>query len=134
MTLDKTEQKQQAEAAALAAAKIAIDRNCKDVVVMDLMGRSPATDFFVIATGSSDRQVKTVADEIIRNLRGQKFRPFGKAGYEDGNWVLIDFVTVVVHLFNSEYREYYDLEMLWGDAKQLDLEGLKPNEADKSDT
>ncbi|AQQ69807.1 Ribosomal silencing factor RsfS [Limihaloglobus sulfuriphilus] len=130
MIQDKEKRKQQAKEAALIAAKIAIDRNCKDVVVMDLLDRSPATDFFVIATGTSARQTRTVAEEIIRDLRGLKFRPFGKAGYEDGNWILVDFVTVVVHLFNDEYREYYDLEMLWGDAEKLDLEGITGNEAD----
>jgi ribosome-associated protein len=104
---------------AIEAAKIALERNCKDVVVLDLTGKSPATDFFVIATGTSDRQTRTVAEEIIQLGRKNNFRAFGKAGLEQGKWVLIDFVDVVVHLFNDEFREYYDLELLWGDAEKL---------------
>ena len=104
---------------ALAAAKIAAERHCTEIVVLDLKGISPATDFFVIATGTSDRQMRTVADEISEAARELGFSRFGRAGYEKARWILLDFVDVVVHIFNSEYRDYYDLEMLWGDAKRL---------------
>ncbi|MGB8226501.1 MAG: ribosome silencing factor [Sedimentisphaerales bacterium] len=103
------------------AAKIALERHCTDVVALDLKGKSPATDYFLIATGTSDRQIKTVADEITEFARKNKLRPFGRAGYEQGKWVLLDFVDVVVHLFDEEFRQYYDLELLWGDAKKLKI-------------
>jgi ribosome-associated protein len=107
---------------ALTAAKIAVERRCTDIVVLDLSGVSPATDYFVIATGTSDRQMRTVADEISEAGRGQGFKRFGRAGYDQARWILLDFVNVVVHLFDSEYRDYYALELLWGDAEKLTID------------
>ncbi len=106
---------------ALAAAKIAAERHCTDIVVMDLTGKSPATDFFVIATGTSDRQMRTVIDEISEHAKKVGFVRFGRAGYEQAKWILVDFVDVVVHVFDNEYRDYYDLELLWGDAERLSI-------------
>ncbi|UCD49433.1 MAG: ribosome silencing factor [Phycisphaerales bacterium] len=105
---------------AQAAAKLADGRHCTDIAVLDLQGTSPATDYFVIATGTSGRQMRTVADEISEVGRESGFQRFGRAGYDQGRWILLDFVDVVVHLFDGEYREYYDLELLWGDAKRID--------------
>ena len=107
---------------ALDAAKLAAGRHCTDIVVLDLQGISPATDYFVIATGTSDRQMRTVADEISEVAKKEGFQRFGLAGYDHARWILLDFVDVVVHIFDSEYRGYYDLELLWGDAKRLDWE------------
>ena len=104
---------------ALAAAKLAAERHCSDIVVLDLRNISPATDYFVIATGTSDRQMRTVADEICEAARQQGLQRFGRACYEQARWILLDFIDVVIHIFDSEYREYYDLELLWGDAKRL---------------
>ena len=107
---------------AILAGKIAETTHCSDIVVLDLRGKSPATDFFVIATGTSSRQLRTVADEISEQGKAMGFAKFGTAGYEQGQWILIDFVDVVVHLFDEKYRDYYDLELLWGDAKKLTIE------------
>ncbi len=106
---------------AIEAARIARDLHCTDIVLLDLQGISPATDYYLIATGTSDRQSRTVADEIAL-LAKQKFgiRCFGTAGYDKGQWILLDFVSVVVHVFDAKYRDYYNLEMLWGDAKKID--------------
>ena len=112
----------EAKAFALAAAEVAAGRHCSDIVVLDLKGRSPATDYFVIATGTSDRQMRTVADEICEAAREQGLQRFGRAGYEQARWILLDFIDVVVHIFDSEYRDYYDLELLWGDAERLNIE------------
>ena len=109
----------QAKAFALAAAKVAAERHCSEIVVLDLSGKSPATDFFVIATGTSDRQMRTVADEINEAAKKVHFQRFGRAGYEQARWILLDYVDVVIHIFDSEYRDYYDLELLWGDAERL---------------
>jgi len=73
----------------------------------------------VIATGTSDRQRRTVIDEICKHARQAGLQRFGQAGYEQGRWILVDFIDVVVHVFDEEYRRYYDLEMLWGDAGRL---------------
>lgn len=105
---------------ALAAARLADTNHCTDITVLDLRGTSPATDYFVIATGTSDRQMRTVADEISEAGRDLGFARFGRAGYEQGRWILLDFINVVVHLFDSEYRDYYDLELLWGDAERIE--------------
>jgi len=112
----------EAKAFALAAAKIAKERHCSDIVVLDLKGKSPATDYFVIATGTSDRQIRTVANEICQAAREQGLQRFGRAGYDQARWILLDFIDIVVHIFESEYRNYYDLELLWGDAERLTLD------------
>ena len=105
---------------AVEAARMAGDLKCEDVVVMDLRGLSGVTDFFVIATGSSNRQMRSVAERIEEYGRKVGARPFGRSGYQLGQWVLIDFVDVVVHVFDRERRTYYDLELLWGDAPKID--------------
>jgi len=107
---------------ALAAAKIAKDRNCTGITVLDLTGISPATNYFVIATSTSDRQARSVADEIAKEARQQGHQRFGIAGYTKGQWILLDYVTVVMHIFNEDQRDYYNLEMLWGDAKKLNID------------
>ena len=108
---------------ALTAAQVADERHCSNIVVLDLKGISPATDYFVIVTGTSDRQMRTVADEICEAAREHGLQRFGRAGFEQARWILLDFIDVVVHIFDSEYRDYYDLELLWGDAKRLKWEG-----------
>lgn len=107
---------------AIAAAKVAAQRRCRDIVVLDLKGISPATDYFVIATGTSDRQMRTVADEICQTGKKTGSQLFGRAGYEQARWILLDFIDVVVHIFDSEYRDYYDLDLLWGDAQKLTID------------
>jgi ribosome-associated protein len=114
-----TDNKEKTRDFAMKAARIARDRHCDDIIVLDLQGMSPATDYFVIATGTSDRQMRTVADEISDEARQHGIARFGRAGYEQGRWILLDYVDVVVHLFDQEYRQYYDLELLWGDAEKL---------------
>jgi ribosome-associated protein len=108
-----------AKAFALTAAKLAAERRCTDIVALDLRGKSPVTDYFIIVTGTSDRQMRTVADEVSAIGKQQGYSLFGQAGYEHARWILLDFVDVVVHIFDSRHREYYDLELLWGDAEKL---------------
>ena len=98
---------------------MAAERHCSDIVVLNLKDISPATDYFVIATGTSDRQMRTVCDEICEAAKKRGLQRFGLAGYEQARWILLDFVDVVIHIFDSEYRDYYDLELLWGDAEKL---------------
>jgi ribosome-associated protein len=116
------EQDEKAKEFALAAAKLAAERHCTDIVVMDLTGISPATNYFVIAAGTSDRQIRAVADEISQEAKKHGAQRFGRAGYEQARWILLDFVDVVIHLFDAEYRDYYDLELLWGDAERLTID------------
>ena len=114
-----TKAETKARAFALAAAKLAAERRCTDIVALDLRGKSPVTDYFIIVTGTSDRQMRTVADEVSAIGKQQGHSLFGQAGYEHARWILLDFVDVVVHIFDSRHREYYDLELLWGDAEKL---------------
>jgi ribosome-associated protein len=115
-------QNRKAKAFALAAAKLAAERHCTDIAVLDLRDMSPATDYFMIATGSSNRQMRSVCDEISAAAREQGMQRFGRAGYEQARWILLDYVDVVIHIFDAEYRDYYDLELLWGDAKRLKID------------
>jgi ribosome-associated protein len=107
---------------AIAAAKLAVERHSENTIVLDLKGKSPATDYFLITTGTSDRQMRTVADEISELAREMRIQRFGRAGYDQGKWILLDYVTVTVHIFDAEYRDYYDLELLWGDAEKLQID------------
>jgi len=100
-------------------ARIAADDKCNEVVVLDLHGLSTVTDYFVIGTGTSDRQLRSVVDHIRMWAKEKKIRPIGLDGYDSPNWVLIDFGGVVVHLFSPSFRELYDLELLWGDAPKV---------------
>jgi ribosome-associated protein len=111
-----------AKAIAIASAKLAGERHCTDIVILDLRKVAEMTDYFVILTGTSDRQMRSVADEITDIAKRQGLSLFGRAGYEQGRWVLLDFIDVVVHIFDAKSREYYDLELLWGDAKKLKID------------
>jgi ribosome-associated protein len=115
----QNDNKNPAKKFAIDAADIARERHCSDITVLDLRNLSPATDYFVIATGTSDRQMRAIADEIIDAGQEVDIQVFGKAGYDQAKWILLDFVDVVIHLFNEQFREYYNLEMLWGDAEKL---------------
>ena len=101
---------------AVAAARAASEKQGQRIVVLDVRDLIVITDYFVIASGSSDRQVRTIQEEVERTLRGLGVRPVRREGEQDGSWVLLDFVDVVVHVFGEEEREYYDLERLWRDA------------------
>lgn len=104
---------------AVQAARIIDTRRGEDVVVLDLSGVSPVTDYFVIATGTSDRQMRAVADDIAEHGAAVGQKLWQAAGMEAGDWILLDFVDVVVHLFNAELRAYYDLELIWGEAPKV---------------
>jgi ribosome-associated protein len=93
-----------------------------DLVVLDLRGLASFTDFFLLATGNSSRQLQTIADAIENELARVKVKPDHVEGYSQGEWILLDYVDFVIHLFTPRSRAYYDLERLWGDALRLDIE------------
>jgi ribosome-associated protein len=107
---------------AIAAAIAAASKQADGVVILDVHGLIVITDYFVIATGSSDRQVKTIVDEIEIALRGRDRKPVRREGETDRRWVLLDYVDVVVHVFAEAERDFYDLERLWLDAPRLSWE------------
>jgi ribosome-associated protein len=105
---------------ARAVARIAADNKAEDVAVLDLRGLSGLTDFFVIGTGTSDRQMSAVLDRVAEHARSVDRRMFNVANTRESTWVLADYVDVVVHLFDAQHRQYYDLDGLWGDATRID--------------
>ncbi len=102
------------------AARLLANTRCQNVVALDVRGISPVTDFMVIATGSSPRQMRAVCDQAEELGEPQNFRALSRSGEDGGNWVVIDFVDVVLHVFSQDARQFYDLDNLWGDAKPLD--------------
>jgi ribosome-associated protein len=106
---------------AIALARTAVENRCQDVLVLNLTGISPVTDFFVIATGTSGRQMKTVIakmNDFVRHEPGVS--ALGEEGLDSQRWVLLDLVDIVVHIFAPDARSYYALELLWGDAPKID--------------
>ncbi len=93
-----------------------------DVKILDLRQLTAMADYFVICSADSDTQVKAIADEIDKNLKDEGIRLWHKEGYKGLNWVLLDYVDVVVHIFKKDVRTYYNLERLWGDAPSVDVE------------
>lgn len=106
---------------AILAADTLGDKKGQDLVVLDISHVAIFTDYFVIATGISPIHVKALADEVESELVEQGYSLRNKEGYQDGRWILLDFYDVIVHIFTSDEREYYDLERLWSDAKPVSL-------------
>jgi len=109
---------------AVAAARAAADKQGERVVVLDVRELIVITDYFVITSGGSQRQVRTIVEEIEKALRDLGRKPVRREGVEDWRWVLLDFFDVVIHVFADEEREYYDLERLWRDAPRVALDDV----------
>jgi ribosome-associated protein len=105
---------------AIAAALLVSQTRCHDVKVLDVAGLSPITDFLVIGTGTSARQMRSVIDDLIELGKQRAQGVLARSGTDGESWMVVDFVNVVVHLFNSEARSFYDLENLWGDARPVE--------------
>lgn len=111
------------------AAGAALDKKALDPVVVDLRGISSVADYFVIMTGTSDRHVQAVSQNVMDAFDSLGIRLLGEEGLREGRWVLMDFGEVVVHVFLEDVRDYYDIERLWIDAPRLDLEGAEGKES-----
>ncbi|UCC79035.1 MAG: ribosome silencing factor [Candidatus Zixiibacteriota bacterium] len=101
---------------ARAISKYALDKNGIDIRILDIRKLSDVADYFVICSGSVDVHVKAIADNIIEKLSDKGVKAWHKEGFQALGWVLLDYVTVVVHIFQPEIRDRYSLERLWGDA------------------
>ncbi len=107
---------------ALAAVKAAAENRGQDIVVLDLTNQTSMFDFFVIVTGSSRRQLHAIAAEIDLALRKQMGeKRLSVSGYEDSRWIVLDYGSIVIHLFDEETRGFYDLESLWGDGQPVEI-------------
>jgi ribosome-associated protein len=103
-----------------AICELAADKKALDIVELDLRGVIDYTDYFVVCSGTSDRQVKAISDGILYGLKERhEVRPERVEGLGQARWVLMDYLDVIVHIFVPEVREYYALERLWGEAPQL---------------
>lgn len=103
------------------AVSAARDKKAIDLQVLDLRALDSFTDYFVICSGQNARQVQAIADAIEESLRKATVRPAHVEGFERAEWVLLDYFDFVVHVFNSERREFYSLERLWGSAERVKL-------------
>ena len=103
------------------AAQAAASKKAVDMVGLDLAGLDGVADYFLICSGTSEPQVKAIAEAVEDQLRAAGAKPWHVQGREFRRWVLLDFVDVVVHVFHEKTREYYLLERLWGDARRVDL-------------
>jgi ribosome-associated protein len=106
---------------ALLCTRAALDKKAVDLVVMDVRSLTSITDYLVICTGRSDRQVQSIAQAIQERLAEHKMRPISIEGLRRGQWVLLDYDDVVVHVFYQPVREFYDLERLWQHAPRVPL-------------
>jgi ribosome-associated protein len=112
---------------ALAAAQAAEDNRGREILVLDMRELTCIFDYFVIATGSSRRQLHAMSDEIDERLCKQlQDHRMGVEGYQGSSWILLDYGTVVIHLFEDEARDYYAIEKLWGEAKSIPWRDLIP--------
>jgi ribosome-associated protein len=96
----------------------AADKKAREIVRLDLREQTSIADYFVICEGDTDRQVRAITDSILQACRKIGVRPLRTSGYEDGSWVVLDFASVIVHVFLPGERAYYDLETLWRPRRQ----------------
>lgn len=109
-----------AKGLAIQLARASAERNAEEICILDLRETSPITDYFVIATGSSDRMIRTLCDEAGQLARDHGHKVVRRAGYDTGDWIIMDLVDVVAHWFTPSKRSYCDLELIWGEAQRVD--------------
>lgn len=91
------------------------DKKATDITVLDVRGVCSFADYILVCTGMSDRQIRAMADHVMETFG----KPFGKEGLEQGRWVLLDYLDIVVHIFQGDLRKYYDVEGMWYEARRL---------------
>ncbi len=111
---------------AFLCSRAALDHKANDLVILEVKKISSFTDYFVICSGNSDRQVQAIATHIEEKLGKQGVRPLSTEGKREGRWVLLDYGEVVVHVFYQPVREFYDLERLWSDAPRIEPPRARP--------
>ncbi len=106
------------------ALKAVDDKKASDMTVLDISGIASFASYFLLCSGDSSRQIQAIADEVEVRLRTHGMRPSHIEGYRNAEWVLMDYIDLVVHIFSRKARAYYDLERLWRDGKRLDVKRL----------
>lgn len=116
------------------AVTAADDKKAHDIVALDISEIASFASYFVLCTGDSSRQMQAIADEIEKRLKADGIRPAHVEGYQNSEWILMDYLDVVVHIFSKTARVYYDLERLWRDGKKIDISMLIDQPAPKPAT
>jgi ribosome-associated protein len=111
----------ESDRAAMIAARAASEKKGSDIVLLDLRQLVSFTDYFVICTGVSNRQVQAISDAVEEQLRKEGKRPLHIEGYSNAEWILLDYGDLIVHVFSNTARHFYDLERLWRDAGRVKL-------------
>ena len=106
---------------ALTISQLMLEKKGLDIKIIDVRKITTLTDFFVICTSESGPQTKAISDHVSRTLRNEGVRAWHIEGYRHLDWVLMDYVNIVVHIFSKEARDFYEFERLWGDADILDI-------------
>jgi ribosome-associated protein len=106
------------------AVTAADDKKAYDLVVLDISEIASFADYFLLCTGDSSRQMQAIADEVEQQLKVFGVRPSHVEGYQNAEWILMDYIDLVIHIFSRSARAYYDLERLWRDGKRLDTSQL----------
>ncbi len=107
------------------AAQIALDTKAVDLVLLDLRKVTDMTDFFIIASGTSDTHARSIGEHVMEGMKKEGCRANHAEGLEKGRWVLVDFVDFVVHVFHPTLRNFYQLERLWADAERIPVDGAQ---------
>lgn len=107
---------------ALNIAKAALDKKALEVAIIDISRKVDYADYLVVCSGTSRRHVKTIYGELETSLKRKRIIPIGVEGESDGNWILIDYGSVVVHVFHSDTRCFYDIDGLWLDADRIEID------------
>ncbi len=97
------------------------EKKAKDLVALDVRGMTSLADAFVFCSGNTGRQVKAITDEVLRQLKAAGYKLHGTEGVQEAVWVLLDYGDVVVHVFEQETRDFYNLERLWGEAPRIEI-------------
>jgi ribosome-associated protein len=105
-----------------------VAHKAQEPVILEVKGLSNIGDFFIICSGGSKRHVQALAQNLQEDLKQVGVKPLGVEGLDEGNWVLLDYIDVVVHLFSKPLREFYDLEGLWVEASRLPVEDFTPDQ------
>ena len=111
----------------------AFERKAKSITAIDVRDLTSYTDSLVIIEGASPRQVTAIAQHLIKSLKAQKIKAIGIEGVKEGEWALIDYGDVIIHVFESEKKSFYDIEGLWADAQRIDLSEYKDAYQPKND-
>jgi ribosome-associated protein len=111
---------------AFLCARAALDHKAIDLVILEVKNLSSFTDYFIVCSGNSDRQVQAIAAHIEEKLGKEEIHPLSIEGKREGRWVLLDYGDVVIHVFYQPVREFYDLERLWSDAPRIELPRVRP--------